>query len=150
MFRLLFLLLLIVPAIEIALFIKVGGIIGVFWTLFTIVLTAALGAVLLRWQGLATLIRVQERLSQGQLPAIEMIEGIILLISGAFLLTPGFFTDALGFAVLVPAIRQLLARWLISHIHLVAAGQVGAPQGPVVHRDRQGHNVIDGEYHRED
>ena len=148
MFRFLFLLFLIVPAIEIALFIQIGGMIGILATLFMIVLTAVLGAGLLRWQGLATMLRVQQRLAQGQLPAMEMIEGLMLLISGAFLLTPGFFTDALGFAVLVPVIRQAAARWLAGHIHLVSAGRV--IHSSAAYQNRQDRHTIEGEYQRKD
>lgn len=150
MFRILFLLFLIVPAIEIALFIEIGGVIGVPWTLLLIVVTAALGVVLLRIQGLMTLMRVQDSLNQGRLPALEMIEGMMLLVSGAFLLTPGFFTDALGFAVLTPAIRRWAARWLLSHVHLISGGRVVYPDKPKVHREPDGHHTIEGEFRRED
>jgi len=150
MFRLLFLLFLIIPAIEIALFIEIGGVIGVFPTLILILVTAVFGVALLRIQGLATIMRVQERLSQGQLPAVEMIEGAILLISGAFLLTPGFFTDAVGFLVLVPAIRRSVALWLLSHADLVLQGRVEGSPGAGVHKRPDGHYTIEGEFRRKD
>ncbi len=150
MFRLLFLLFLIVPAIEIALFIEIGGVIGVPATLLLIIVTAALGVILLRIQGLMTLMRVQDSLNQGRLPALEMIEGLMLLVSGAFLLTPGFFTDALGFAILTPAIRRWAARWLLSHVHLIAGGRVVYPAEPTVHREPDGHHTIEGEFRRKD
>ena len=149
MFRLLFLLFLIVPAIEIALFIQIGGVIGVFSTLLLILVTAILGVVLLRMQGLITLVRVQESLDRGEIPAIEMIEGILLLLCGAFLLTPGFFTDTIGFAVLVPAVRRSLALWLLSHFNIITHIG-GGPRGPDVYSDSQGHRTIEGEFHRKD
>jgi UPF0716 protein FxsA len=150
MFRLLFLLFLIVPAIEIALFIEIGGVIGVIPTLLLIVFTAALGVVLLRLQGMRTLVRVQESLNRGEIPAIEMLEGMMLLISGAFLLTPGFFTDAVGFAVLVPVVRTRAAMWLLSHADVIKFRSGGGPGGPDVYTDQRGHHTIEGEYQRKD
>lgn len=151
MFRILLLLFLIIPAIEIALFIQIGGAIGVIPTLLLIVITAVLGVTLLRMQGLRTLVRVQESLDRGEIPAIELIEGMMLLISGAFLLTPGFFTDAVGFAVLVPAIRRSVALWLLTNVNVVSlrTGR-GHPQGSERYTDTRGHTTIEGEYKRKD
>jgi UPF0716 protein FxsA len=152
MFRLLFLLFLIVPAIEIALFIEIGGVIGVIPTLFLILVTAIAGVVLLRLQGMITLIRVQENLNRGEIPAIELVEGLLLLISGAFLLTPGFFTDTVGFAVLIPAVRRSVALWLLSHLNIISfhSGGRPGPGGPDVHTDSRGHHTIEGEYERKE
>jgi UPF0716 protein FxsA len=75
--------------------------------------TAILGAALLRTQGISTLAKVQKNINRGQLPATELIEGLILLISGVLLLTPGFFTDMFGFLALVPILRQRLAQILL-------------------------------------
>ena len=150
MFRLLFLLFLIVPAIEIALFIQIGGVIGVFPTLFLILVTAVLGVVLLRLQGLITLVRVQESLNRGEIPAIELVEGMLLVVSGAFLLTPGFFTDTVGFAVLMPAVRRSAALWLLSHVNIMTFGGGAPPGGPNVHTDSRGHHTIEGEFQRKD
>lgn len=97
---------LIVPLIEIWLLITVGGAIGAGWTVFLVVLTAFIGALLVRAQGLSTWARSQAMLRQGELPAVELLEGVALLIAGALLLTPGFFTDAVGFALLVPPLRR--------------------------------------------
>lgn len=149
MFRLLLLLFLIVPAIEIALFIHIGGAIGVIATLLLIVVTAIVGVTLLRIQGVITLIRVQESLNRGQVPAVEMLEGLMLLISGAFLLTPGFFTDAVGFACLIPAVRRSAAIWLLSHSNVMTAG--GFPgSGRGSQTDANGHRTIEGEFERKD
>ena len=151
MFRILLLLFLIIPAIEIALFIQIGGAIGVIPTLLLIVVTAVLGVTLLRMQGLLTLVRVQESLDRGEIPAIELVEGLMLLISGAFLLTPGFFTDAVGFAVLVPAVRRSVALWLLSNVSITSF-RTGKPhhQGPDRYTDARGHTTIEGEYRRKD
>ena len=150
MFRLLFLLFLIIPAIEIALFIQIGGVIGVIPTLLLILITAIVGVALLRLQGLVTLVRVQESLNRGEIPAVEMLEGLMLLLSGAFLLTPGFFTDAVGFAALMPAVRRSVAIWLLSHLNIMTFVGGQPPGGPDVHTDPQGHRTIEGEYQRKD
>ena len=150
MFRLLFLLFLIIPAIEIALFIQIGGVIGVIPTLLLILITAIVGVTLLRLQGLITLVRVQESLNRGEIPAVEMLEGLMLLLSGAFLLTPGFFTDAVGFAVLMPAVRRSVAIWLLSHLNIMTFGGGRPPGGSSGYTDSKGHRTIEGEYERKD
>jgi len=113
LFRILFILFLTIPLIEIYLFIQVGEVIGGFATIFLIVFTAVLGVWLLRWQGLITLNRLQTTMAQGELPAVPLIEGMMLLVAGALLLTPGFFTDTIGFILLVPGLRQRLAQALL-------------------------------------
>jgi len=150
MFRLLFLLFLIIPAIEIALFIHIGGAIGVIATLLLILVTAILGVILLRLQGLITLARVQESLNRGEVPAVELIEGLMLLLSGALLLTPGFFTDVVGFAVLIPGVRRGVAIGLLSHLNIITAVGGKPPSGPNVYTDSEGHRTIEGEYKRKD
>lgn len=144
-FQLLFLVFLLVPIIEIYLLIKVGGLIGAFPTVFLVVFTAVLGAVLLRRQGFYTLSRVRRTLEDGGLPAVPMIEGVFLIIAGALLLTPGFFTDAVGFALLVPPLRRALAQAVIERGVLGATRAHRRPPGA-----RPGHRTIEGEYHRED
>lgn len=96
---------------------------GVGYTIALVIGTAVLGATLLRHQGLSTLARVQMSMNQGNLPATELVEGLMLLIAGALLLTPGFFTDVFGFLVCIPALRQriaqhLLANFIQSHLNL--------------------------------
>jgi len=137
--QILFLFFLIVPFVEITLLLQVGGLIGIFPTVFLVVLTAVLGAGLLRKQGFATWQRFQNSLAQGEIPAYEMIEGPILLVGGALLLTPGFFTDLLGFACLIPPLRQKIARTIIErHLLNGAAGDI--------FRGKREDNVIEGEY----
>jgi len=106
---LLFLIFLIVPLVEIYLLIEIGSVIGAPWTIFFVVFTAVVGAALVRAQGFATFTRFQSNLSNNELPAMELLEGLFLLVAGALLLTPGFFTDAIGFACLTPPLR----RWMI-------------------------------------
>ena len=109
MFKLFLILFITIPLVEIAIIIKIGSIIGAGYTIALVIGTAFLGVSLLRIQGISTLAKVQANISRGQLPATELIEGLILLISGALLLTPGFFTDTIGFLMLVPTLRQRLA-----------------------------------------
>ncbi len=145
--RILFLFFLIVPFVEIYLLLQLGGIIGVFPTIFMVVFTAILGAWLLRQQGFATLQRFQNSLQQGQLPAMEMIEGPILLVGGALLLTPGFFTDLMGFACLIPGMRRKIATYIIEKQVI----QMGAAAGqPFQQKQQNDHEVIEGEYKKED
>jgi UPF0716 protein FxsA len=117
----LFLLFLIVPLIEIALFIQVGGIIGLGWTLLIVVLTAILGTFLVRSQGLAVLAKLRVSMEELRDPTEPLVHGAMILFSGALLLTPGFFTDAVGFCLLVPGIRRMLfnairARFTLSEV----------------------------------
>ena len=109
MFRIFLILFITIPLVEIAILINIGKIIGAGYTIALVIGTAFLGVSLLRIQGISTLAKVQANITRGQLPATELIEGLILLISGVLLLTPGFFTDMLGFLMLVPILRQRLA-----------------------------------------
>lgn len=150
MFRILFSLFLVIPLLEIYLLIKVGGIIGAWPTVFLVVFTAMLGATLLRHQGLYTLNKVQTAMARGELPTMAMLEGVVLILCGALLLTPGFFTDALGFLGLVPPLRQAAIRTLLTRGVVSAMG--GAYQQRHPHHEQQGEGprTIDGEYRRED
>ncbi|MCK4713448.1 MAG: FxsA family protein, partial [Marinosulfonomonas sp.] len=98
----LFLIFIAVPLIEIALFIKVGGILGLWYTLGVVVATAFLGTWLVRTQGIAAMNQVRGSFSQMQDPSEPLANGAMILFAGALLLTPGFFTDAIGFLLLFP------------------------------------------------
>lgn len=143
-FRYLFILFLAVPLIEIYFLIQVGEVIGAWPTVLLVVLTAILGVWLLRWQGLTTLTRVQASLQHGELPAQAMLEGMLLLVAGALLLTPGFVTDSFGFLILVPPLRHHLAGWLLQRGLL----QAGMPPRP--HEQPPGHRTIEGEFKKRD
>lgn len=137
----LFLLFLTVPIIEIWFLIQVGSVIGVSWTILVVVSTAIAGAWLVRSQGLAILRRIQHETALGRVPTHEMLEGLLLLVAGAVLLTPGFFTDAIGFALLIPAMRALISRAIIRRGTIHMAGHD--------HTSRARSQAIDGEYRRE-
>lgn len=129
-----FALFILMPIIEIAVLIKIGGVLGLLPTLLIIILTAILGTFMLRQQGLATLERARNRLASGQLPAEQLMEGVLLLIGGILLLTPGFVTDAFGFFCLIPPTRQWLARRIASRS--IVGFQAHAQQ-PGVHPGQQ-------------
>jgi UPF0716 protein FxsA len=141
-----------IPLVEIYLLIKVGGIIGALPTVFMVVFTAVLGAWLLRIQGFATLNRVRQTVAQGGLPAMEMLEGAVLLVSGVLLLTPGFFTDTIGFLCLIPSFRRAMIRWMLGRF-LTPPGGFGGPGGPRSGSPSSGSHgpkTIEGEFRRED
>ncbi len=136
---------LVIPIIEVYILIEVGGIIGAGWTILLIVLTAIVGVNLLRQQGISTLMRANSLMSQGQLPAMEILEGLFLAVGGALLITPGFFTDAIGFICLIPLTRRGIIRYLLLNSTIRASY--------TVHREtpeRPGSRTIEGEYHRDD
>jgi UPF0716 protein FxsA len=137
-FRFLFLLFVTVPLLELYLLIQVGSYFGAVATIGLCLFTAALGAVLLRHQGLETLMRVQTRLERGEMPANELIGGLILLFSGILLLTPGLFTDIIGFICLLPQFRNYVANGMLSGI-LQRQAQKG----------REGNIIVEGEFWEE-
>lgn len=94
------------PLVEIYLLIKVGNAIGYLMTALVVVGTGVVGALLARKEGLSVLGRMREKFRRGQMPAEELIDGVILLVSGAFLLTPGIVTDVIGLVGLIPFLRK--------------------------------------------
>lgn len=133
-----------VPLVEIAAFVEVGGRLGLWPTLAVVVATAVAGSALLRGQGLRVWRRFRGGLGRGELPVAEALDGLCLLVSGVLLVTPGFFTDLAGFALLAPPLRRAVARALLARVAPVrgagAAAPPGAPDGP----------VIDGEFEEVD
>ncbi|MDX1633639.1 MAG: FxsA family protein [Marinobacter sp.] len=151
----------IMPVVEMTILIKVGTIIGALNTVGLVLLTAVIGAALLRQQGLSTLLRANQRLNSGELPAREVAEGLILAVGGALLLTPGFVTDTIGFLCLIPGSRHWLAGQALKR--MVASSQsrgfyFRAGSGPFADQDPFGgrsrrpggdDDVIEGEYEEE-
>ena len=138
------LLFIVMPILEMWLLITVGGHIGALNTIFLVMLTALLGIGLLKRQGFATLWRGQEKLQQGQVPAQEIVEGIVLAVSGALLLTPGFVTDAIGFLGLLPVTRILAVKTMLSKFILVNASSANFSQ-PFRSKAENTGDTIDGE-----
>jgi UPF0716 protein FxsA len=109
-------LLLIVPISEIAVFVVIGGEIGALWTIGLVLLTAILGSILLRIEGIRTFVQIRNKLNAGQVPGEELTKGVMILIAGVLLLTPGFITDSIGFALFVPLVRKLIWIFLAERI----------------------------------
>ena len=139
---LLLLVFLAVPLIEIALFIKVGGAVGLWWTLAIVVLTAVLGTRLIRAQGQSALNDLRTSFDELRDPTEPLAHGAMILFSGALLLTPGFFTDAVGFALLFPPVRLAIMSYLRSRVK-VAEFSVSSS---TVHTADPTEIVIEGEF----
>jgi UPF0716 protein FxsA len=142
----LFLVFLLVPLVEIYILIEVGQVIGALPTVTLCVATAVVGAGLLRQQGLATMNRARGNIDRGQVPAMEMLEGVALVIGGALLLTPGLATDGVGFCCLVPWTRRALVRLALRRMQ-VRYTPGGSGPGGGAGPDRR---TIEGEYRREE
>jgi len=161
------LLFIIIPLIELYVIIAVGEEIGAFWTVILVLLTAVIGVNLLRFQGMSTLKRAQLNMEQGQIPAMEMMEGIALAVAGVLLITPGFITDSIGFLCLIPFTRQAIIKYIMTHSTVqttFSAGEGGFQSSnsttnphiskpgatkPDPKKTRKGH-TLEGEYRRED
>ena len=147
----LFIIFVLVPVIEIALFIQAGDWFGLGPTLFMIVLTAVIGVSLLRQQGLSTLYKAQQKMNQWELPAQEMVEGIMLAVAGALLITPGFFTDTVGFLLLIPVFRRYLFNQVLKnkvnmHVQSNQSHFYDQHFDDSRPEQNQGHRTIEGEF----
>lgn len=125
-----------IPLIELLLLIEVGGLIGVIPTVGIVIATGVLGAWLTRLEGLKTLRRIREDLANGRMPAERLVDGLLILVAGAVLLTPGLLTDACGFFLLVPPGRRFVRVALVNAFHT----RIGGTQP----------RVIEGQWQRED
>lgn len=141
--RRLLLLLLLLPLLEIYVLVKVGGMIGAWPTVGLVVAMAVLGLVLIRVQGVLTWQRAAAALLRGQLPAVELLEGVVVLVGGILFLIPGFVSDVLGLLCLVPPVRRAIIRWVLRRALIVPApaGRAGANSGP---------RIIEGDFRRDD
>lgn len=148
--KIVLMLFIILPIIEMWLLITVGGIIGALFTIGLVLLTACIGLALLRYQGQGALLRARQKLSNNQLPGREMADGLFFVVGGALLLTPGFVTDSIGFACLTPGIRMLILQGLSRYFFrsAMAQGDHGS-QGRSAHQTEKRNRVIDGDFKRE-
>lgn len=139
-----------VPIIEIGLFIQIGGLIGLWPTLAIVILTAMVGTALMRSQGAHAWAEIQGSFNELRDPTRPLAHGLMIVIAGMLLLTPGFFTDSVGLLLLIPAFRDAVMRFLAKRIQItrVEMGRAGAHRDP--HRPPYGDGVIDGEYVVED
>lgn len=149
-----------IPLVELYFILVVGDIIGAFWTVILVLLTAIIGVNLLRIQGMSTLARAQRNMAQGAIPALEMMEGVALAIAGVLLITPGFITDSIGFLLLIPASRQVIIRFIMARatVYTGSTGFHSSVEKPSdksqsasakTTRNKVG-RTIEGEYRRED
>lgn len=133
-----------VPILEIALFIQVGGWLGLWPTLGIVILTALAGTTLLRTQGIQTLGRLQSSVSEGKNPMDPIAHGAMIIVSAVLLLTPGFFTDILGLTLLIPPVRQYLIK---SGANKMMTRGTVFMNGQQVNPDRPPQpDTVDGEY----
>ena len=122
--RLLFLFIL-VPLLELYILIKIGGYLGAFQTVALVVFTALLGIVLVRLEGLRTLQKIRQSLSQGIVPAEEMVDGVLIFVGGILLIIPGVLTDLFALVLLIPYSRTIFKRWLRRRFdRMITAGNV--------------------------
>lgn len=142
----LFLIFVAVPILEIALFIEVGGLIGLWPTLLVVVLTAIAGTLLVRHQGLQVLDRLRRSLQEGGDPVSPIAHGALILVAGILLLTPGFFTDTLGLALLVPPLRARLIAVGAARVTVRAAGTMRGGRGAPGGSPTPGGDTIETEY----
>lgn len=137
-----FLLFLAVPLIEIALFVQVGGLIGLWWTLAIVIFTAILGTTMIRTQGAMAMNNIRRSFNDLRDPTEPLAHGAMILIAGVLLLTPGFFTDAVGFALLLPPVRQAVFSYAKSRVQVNTINVGGAQQA----RPSNDSTIIDGEF----
>ena len=139
-----FLILLLVPILEIWLFLEVGGLIGTWPTLGIILLTAIIGSMMLREQWMKAILGMDRRIASGEAPGLVLAEGVMVLVAAVFLMTPGFFTDTVGFSLLLPPVR----RWAMglmkgTVVHTMMSARLGGGMGGGFGGDDQ---TIDGTY----
>ncbi len=133
-----------IPIIEIGLFIQVGSFIGMWKTIAIVIITAIIGTTLLRKQGISTMTRLQTSLQTGENPVDPIAQGALILVSGVLLLTPGFFTDGIGFTLLIPQIRAALIKWGAARV--LGGGFVVMNAGPQQQQPNPDNTVLDGDY----
>ena len=141
-----------IPIVEMYLLIEVAERIDALPTILLVMLTAVVGVSLIRQQGLSTLTKGIGRLNQAEIPAAEIIEGILLAMAGAFLITPGFLTDFIGFTITIPVTRRIIALMLLKRLSARAefrANNFDFGMGPHKKPDTPG-PVIEGEYEKKD
>ena len=135
-----------VPFIELATFASVSEHIGIWTTLTLAFVTAIIGGLLVKYQGLQTILSMRAAMDQGKMPLNEIFDGFCLVSAGALLITPGFVTDTIGFALLIPPVRSFLRRFIRKHTDLSAAGSYTSYESH--ERKPQDPSILEGEYER--
>ena len=142
-----FIIFILIPFIEIYVFLQVGDSIGIGTTLFLAFFTAVLGGIIIKYQGMATLQAVQNSLRHGQAPMAEIFDGFCLVAAGATLITPGFVTDTIGFLLLIPAVRTLIRTAIGKHLEMRSMHDINIDPGNP-YSDQRDIHVIETEYTR--
>ncbi|OOZ37800.1 FxsA family protein [Solemya velesiana gill symbiont] len=137
-----------IPLFELYFLIEVGSEIGALPTIFFTIFTAVLGGFLVRMQGFTTALRVRDAMERGEVPAVEMMEGVMLLVCGILLLLPGFFTDAFGFVCLIPQARRGLILWVLKRSQIIQPVHGGGQQQD--DQPARSGRVIEGEFKRDE
>jgi len=137
-----------IPFIELATFASVSEHIGIWTTLTLAFLTAIIGGLLVKYQGLNTIISMRSAMDQGKMPLNEIFDGFCLVAAGALLITPGFVTDTIGFALLVPPVRVGLRHLIRTHTSWAVSG--GASGYETRQYGQQDGDIIEGDYERMD
>ncbi|MCW8996807.1 MAG: FxsA family protein, partial [Psychromonas sp.] len=156
MFARLFLIFTSVSLLEIFVLVKVGSFLGAWPTVLLVIITALIGSALVRSQGLQLLQQLQQRLAQGEMPGLQLIEGIMLLVTGVLLVTPGFVTDLCGLLLLQPKIRVRIAKLVLANVKLnpnvsMTGHASRSPKDSPFSRSKSDKDdVIEGEFERKD
>jgi UPF0716 protein FxsA len=119
-----------IPILEIYVIIQVGQAIGAWWTIALLIADSIIGSVLMRSQGRAAWRRFQLALAEGRMPAREVVDGVLVIFGGAFLLTPGFCSDVIGALLLLPPTRAIVRRFLVRRFSFRILGDVPSPAMP--------------------
>lgn len=139
-----FIIFIIVPLLELAIFAAVSEHIGVGSALLFALLTAIIGGALVKHQGLQTILKMRKTMDNGQIPLNEIFDGFCLVAAGALLITPGFLTDTIGFLLLLPPVRQILRNTIKNHTNWAVSAENFHTQNV------QDPNIIEGEYEKVD
>ena len=134
------------PLVELYVLIEVGSRIGALPTIALSIFTAVLGGALVRLQGFSVLFRVQQAMARGEVPALELMEGAMLLLVGIALLLPGFITDVVGFLLLIPQLRRAVVVWILRSKGVLRPGAPPPRAGGRGH----GGGYLEGEFRRDD
>jgi UPF0716 protein FxsA len=138
---LVFLAFVVMPILEIVVLIQVGQVIGPWWTILLLVLDSILGAWLMKREGRRAWLALREQVETGRLPTRELADGVLVVLGGAFMLSPGFVTDALGILLILPVTRPVFRRLLTSY----AVSRVVGRTAPTGNDTRPGPDVVQGE-----
>ncbi|WP_252176967.1 FxsA family protein [Endozoicomonas sp. 4G] len=143
---------LLLPALELVVLIKVGSYIGALNTLALVILGMVAGMAIIRRQGFRTMLKAREKMTRGEMPALELLDGFMTALGGLFLMIPGFITDFFGLVLLIPPVRKVLLRRMIKSGRWQSSSKTfeGEYYREDVDSQRGIHQTFEGEFKRED